>query len=342
MTTLQHFQQILEAAGEAYHILALQQGMSALITQRGARVLGVFPTPDAPNLFWTNPAAWGSPDHLRQFTAAGHWNLGGERCWIAPEIQYNVPDRRDFWGTITVPPAIDPGHYSLSATADGICWEQAITLTAYNLASGEKQLHVRRTIQPITNPLPEIAGVQYAGYEQVATLTEQNQTPILSEIWNLVQLNAGGTLFIPCIGEVAASDYFGHAPAALWQATDQQLRIAITGQQRFKVGYKSICMTGRMGYWHQLPDGQAYLLVRNFFNNPASLYAEEPPDSPGEKGHSVHVYNDDSGGFGEMECSGQTIGNGRSTSTDSFSLWIYVGDPAGIAQAAAQLLGARP
>jgi hypothetical protein len=41
------------------------------------------------------------------------------------------------------------------------------------------------------------------------------------------------------------------------------------------------------------------------------------------------VYNDDGqgGGFGEMECNGQTIGGatGRSSSTDQMVLWLYVG-----------------
>ncbi|NJN98830.1 MAG: hypothetical protein HC875_34425 [Anaerolineales bacterium] len=69
--------------------------------------------------------------------------------------------------------------------------------------------------------------------------------------------------------------------------------------------------------------------MRNFFNNPAAPYVEERAPWPGQRGHSVHIYNDDGGlgGFGELECNGQTIGGdtGRSSSADQFVLWLYVG-----------------
>lgn len=319
--------------------------MTALVTQRGARVLGIFPAHDAENLLWTNEAIADS-DHLRSFVAAGGWNLGGERCWIAPEIQYNATDRRDFFGTLDVPKAIDPGQYGLSLLGDGVRFDQTITLTAYNLAEGEKRLRVERAIQPIANPLPSSAmdNLVYAGYEQTVTLSELNDTPILSAVWNLVQLNAGGTLILPYYGALESAVYFGSAPDEARSGANGILRIAITGKRQFKVGYATVSMTGRMGYWRPLPDGRESLLVRNFFNNPSNLYPEEPPLQPGVNGHSVFVYNDggEFGGersFGEMEYVGRTVGAGRSQSTDSFELWAYVGTGAAIRRAARQLLG---
>lgn len=354
MPTLTQLRQTLDGAGELYHVLPLQGDACGLVTQRGARVLGLFPTPDSENLLWTNQAALNSPESFRQFVAEGGWNLGGERCWIAPEIQYNVRDRNDFWGTLSVPPAIDPGSYSLTVSGDTVTFHQQINLTAYNTAAGTKQLDVRRAVRPIANPLHTDAallrGVLYAGYEQTAMLAELNDTPILSEIWNLVQVNAGGQLLIPCAPEIRASDYCGDVPdeaRAVGFGDVPHLRLPITGQRQYKVGYKAACMSGRMGYHHTLPDGRDYLLVRSFFNNPSSIYAEEPPDKQGETGHSVHVYNDGGQfstggvGFGEMECSGQTIGAGRASSTDTFLLWAYVGAPDAIRRIAHFLLGVR-
>lgn len=327
--------------------MALQNGMRVLLTQRGARVLGLFPTPDAENLLWTN-SALDDAAHLRDFITGGGWNLGGERCWIAPEIQYNVRDRNDFFGTLATPPAIDPGHYEMTVQANAVYYEQEIALEAYNIASGEKRLRVSRAVRPVPNPLPDAVmdGAHYGGYEQTATLTELNATPIMSEIWNLVQLNAGGTLLIPVIGDAQYSEYFGSPPDDAKYAQGNHLRIAITGERQFKVGYKSVCISGRMGYWNRLADGREYLLVRCFFNNPSSIYAEEPPDKPGVTGHSVHVYNDggEFGGarrFGEMECSGQTIGgrSGKTSSTDTFVMWAYTGTSAAIRRIAGMLLG---
>jgi hypothetical protein len=127
---------------------------------------------------------------------------------------------------------------------------------------------------------------------------------------------------------------------------NNHLRLRITGKRQYKVGYKAASMTGRMGYWNTLPNGREYILVRQFFNNPSSFYAEEPPDKPGETGHSVHVYNDGGqfGGensFGELECSGQTIGGrtGRQASTDNFLMWAYTGSPEAIRRIARILIG---
>ena len=87
-------------------------------------------------------------------------------------------------------------------------------------------------------------------------------------------------------------------------------KLKITGDKMYKIGYKSAHLHGKAGYLNQLEDGRFYLLIRNFFNNPSSEYAEEPYHTKGLRGHSVHVYNDDgtNGDFGELECNGQTIG----------------------------------
>jgi hypothetical protein len=348
MATLAQLEATLQAAGEPYHLLPLQNGMRALFTQRGARMLGLFPAGDAANLLWTN-AALGDVDAFRAFTSAGEWNLGGERCWIAPEIQFNAADRNDFWGTLSVPPQMDPGGYRLSAGDNAVRFEAEMTLTAHNLATGEKRLRVARVIRPAANPLPALDGVQFAGLAHTAALTELDESPILSEIWNLVQLPAGGTLIIPLIGAPRPTHYFGNPAPDTHTVVNGALQIVLTGAQQYKVGYQATSMTGRMGYWRGLADGRASLLVRSFFNDPANPYAEEPPGEPGKSGHSVHVYND--GGefsgaerFGEMEVSGHTLGGktGLGSSVDTFHLWAYIGAPEALQPIARALLGVQP
>ena len=70
-------------------------------------------------------------------------------------------------------------------------------------------------------------------------------------------------------------------------------------------------------------------MFRNFFNNPSTLYLDEPAQLPDANGASVFIYNDDGeiGGFGELEFQGQAIGGstGRSSITEVSSLWIFVG-----------------
>jgi hypothetical protein len=352
MSHLAQLQRTLDAVDETYCVQPIGTDMVILVTQRGGRVLGIFPDPAAPNLLWVN-SALADASSFGTFISRGDWNLGGERIWIAPEIQYNVRDREDFWGTLAVPARMDPGDYLLSTEQNRVHLRATMGLTAHVLASGIKTLYVRRTIQPVANPLRSLAvcdelmrDVAFGGYEQSVHLTDTNDTEIVSEAWNLVQLPAGGTLIIPCSTAVEGSDYFGTPVPELRNPSAGALRIPITGRQQYKVGYKAPCMTGRMGYLNQLEGDRCSLLVRHFHNQLNNLYAEEPPHQPGNNGHSVHVYNDggEFGGanaFGEMECTGTTIGGGtgRREAFDTFSMYVFVGTKARLAHIAEYLLG---
>ena len=101
----------LEENDIPYGVLALADDVHILITQRGGRVFGPFLKPDSESLYWVNPA-FAAADAFKAYLASGEWNLGGERIWIAPEVQYLVRDRTDFWNSLHFPPAMDPGAFS--------------------------------------------------------------------------------------------------------------------------------------------------------------------------------------------------------------------------------------
>ncbi|MBC8450115.1 MAG: hypothetical protein H8D78_20475 [Chloroflexi bacterium] len=339
----------LEENDILYGLLPLQNDVSIVISQRGGRIFGPFLSPDDEGIFWMN-RAFARPDSFKEFLESGSWNLGGSRIWIAPEIQYGVRDRSNFWGSVFWPPQVDPGNYVLEQPQPGrYRLSQDITLEAYNLASGRKELHLERVIRQAEDPLRNlsayedlIAGVLFAGYEQIVSLSESTLDDIMSEAWNLVQLNPGGVLVIPASPGVEFVDYY--APVGDLQAIHaDHVRLQLTGRQQYKVGYKAAHVFGRMGYFNHLDDGRAYLVLRNFFNNPSVPYAEEPDHTPGCRGHSIHVYNDggEFGGFAEMECNLQTIGGetGRSASTDQMLLWLYVGAEEKVKTIALHLLG---
>ncbi len=339
----------LEEQAIPYGTLPLQNNVSLLISQRGGRVFGPFLTPDSESLFWMTPA-FASAEDFGAFVAAGEWNLGGERVWIAPEIQYGVRDRADFWNSLSLPPQMDPGNWTLAQDGEAWTLSQFLTLDAYNLARGQKTLHVERRIYPAADPLRGLHnhsqlldGVTFAGYAQTVTLSETQTDAIMSESWDLVQLNPGGELLIPATPGVGYSDYFEPIDAVYQTIDAHGVRLRITGDRRYKVGYKAAHIFGRLGYVNALDDERAYLMVRNFFNNPSAPYVEEPAACAGCRGHSVHVYNDGGkfGGFGELECNGQTVGGetGRASSTDTFVLWLYVGSWENITDITQHLLG---
>lgn len=339
----------LEQNEQGFTVLPLQNGSRLVIAQRGGRLFGPFVAgDDALPLCWINPAL-ATPSDFGALLATGAWNVGGERIWIAPEIQFHIQDRDSESGGFVLPPATDPGGYDMEQDAQQVWLHQEIALRAYNLASGLKRLRISRIVEAAADPLRNLGatptGLRYAGYAHSVTLTDLNDSPIVSESWNLVQLEAGGAFILPLVSDqVEATTYFGMPPAEATTARDRRVQLTITGKQQFKVGYQSACLTGRVGYYHETASDHAYLLVRSFFNNPSALYSEEPPAPRGRNGHSVHVYNDDGGlgGFGEMECNGQAIGGatGRHSSTDLFVMWTYQGPPAAVKDAAHRLLGA--
>ncbi len=340
----------LEENGLRYQVLTLQNDVSVIISQYGGRIFGPFLSKSGESIFWANDA-FAAPDTFQAFLRAGNWNIGGDRMWIAPEIQYHVPDRSDFWGTVFWPEQVDPGTYSLQQPEPGQwCLSQDMTLQAYNLASGQKELHLERLIRQVEDPLrnvrgyPELLdGVLYAGYEQVVTLSERKRDDIVSEAWSLIQLNPGGALVIPASPKVEYTDYYEPVDEIHQTIYPGHVRLRISGGRQYKVGYKAAHVFGRLAYYNHLDDGQGYLLIRNFYNNPSMPYAEEPDHAPGCRGHSIHVYNDsgDFGGFGELECNLPTIGGetGRSCSTDQLVLWLYVGARGKLKQIALHLLG---
>lgn len=357
MASLTHLVSVLEAAGEQFYVLLLQGEGRALITRRGGRVLGLFPAADSENLLWTNKAAFADLGTFQSFAESGNWNIGGERIWIAPEIQYGVRDRDAYWETVHVQPAMDPGDYVLQANEEkpdktSVHLSAHMQLQAYNIGTGEQSIEVIHRLAPVRNPLHHqsdlMADVVYCGYERFVTLNEKSSTAY-STAWNLVQLIAGGQLLIPCMPVVQAEDYYvGNVPEEARQVRQgdvPHLRLHLTGKSQYKLGYQSSSMTGRMAYYHVLPDGTAYLLVRHFFNDPSNLYVEEAPHQPGVNRHSVHVYNDggEFGGdtsFGEMECSGHTLHAGAmDTETDRFVLWAYTGAADSLRRIAHLLLG---
>jgi hypothetical protein len=296
---------------------------SILVSQHGGRIFGPFLSPESESLYWVNPA-FHDQDACKELIQSG-WNQGGERYWIAPEIQFMVRDRFKADDTWFVPPEMDPGNWLLrkvehGGSSTGCRLEQEITLWAHNLASGVKKLRLEVKISKALDPLRHLddyssllTDLIFAGYEQVVTLTETEHDQILSGVWNLIQVNAAGFMVIPGTLRIKPTLYKGeYIPSNDDDQANQpplvaiypnHARLWITGQQMYKVGFKAANVFGRIGYLGSLPvmgdeqpgnlplGSQAYLLVRSFSHHPSSVYPEEPPEFPGRHGDSIHVYN---------------------------------------------------
>jgi len=331
----QNLQTALETEGIRVERLPLDGDACILVCDRGGRVFGPF-FPGEASAHWLNPVLE-SREAAHEFVRGGGWNVGGERFWVAPEIQFNVRDRSRFWQTLAVQPQMDPATWTLKRAEESIDLSASMTLDAYTIASGHVAVDVHRRIQPVANPLHQfeerdklMQGVSYAGYEQQITVRAQSDEGASCSAWLLLQLSPPGTVYIPTTGEPSYVDYFEPVDEAACRSTQFGLTLRLTGRRRYKIGVASVSSTGRLAFLSE-PRGKAgesFLVIRNYFNDPSSTYQEEPPALKGTAGHSAFVYNDDGdgGGFGELECVGLPVGGHHPEErTETFQAWTFRG-----------------
>jgi hypothetical protein len=339
----------LKASRVGYGLVDLSDGYRLVIVGRGGHALGPFDAAGR-SVLWLNPTAWESEQAYARFVEEGQWNVGGERLWLAPEIRFTVQDRSDFWGTYVLPPGMDPGNYQLEAAGQTVLLVGDAALPRFNPVECEVQLHIKRCYRSAPNPLRHLKsfaelgdGVAYAGYSHDVTIDVQSPVGEAAvEAWTLAQVIPDGVLIVPATPGVEFEDYYEPIDDQHLQITPGAALLAVTGRRRYKIGFRSPHLTGRVGFFKRCPGGQAELIVRNFFNDPSSEYVEEPAERVGCHGLSVHVYNDGGvfGGFGELECNGRTIGDKTGGSgSDEFAFWFFTGAEAKVRRLSEVLLG---
>jgi hypothetical protein len=348
--TFDHVAGTLERCGERFAVVPLAAEARLIVTRYGGRILGPFFGPQGVCPLWLSPAFSGHAELSRLLSDRG-WNIGGDRIWIAPELQYNVRDRTRFHETYELQRALDPGRYRLERVeGPGCALSQSMELLAYDRGDRVKRLHVRRRIRPADDPLRSLAAygrirdrLRYGGYEHEVTLLDRAPDDLASQTWNITQVPPGGVVLVPTVPTLEYADHLKPADADHLSRETHHLRAKILGDCMFKIELKAAHHFGRSGYCRSLPHGEAVLMVRLFFNNPSEPYVMEAPRLPGVRGYSLDVYHDDGGlgGFGELEGHGRPIGGGtgRTSSTDLFVTWFYQGEEEAVKEAALHLLG---
>ncbi len=321
--------------------LEIAEGCRVVVTARGGCVLGPFWGEDGESLLGVDPS-FGSPEAFERFVAGGGWELGGERVRVAPDARADT----------------DLAAHHLSARGRGVRLRQDLVLEAKVIASGRKHLSVERIVRPCADPLRSRhdgrslgRGTRYAGFEHEVTLLEASRDGVASEVRVLARLHPGGTLVVPTLGDVEYRDTCEPVGTEHQSIEAGRVRLSLTGDRPFRVGYRAGCLWGRMGYLVTTPAGQTALLVRSFFSNPCAAYADEParagsePAAPAARGFSAHVRNGggDSRGLAEIECSGEPVGGaeGRSEATNLFQMWTWVGDVDRLAAIGSAMLGVQ-
>ncbi|MGL5437277.1 MAG: hypothetical protein ACRDBO_18185 [Lachnospiraceae bacterium] len=332
----------------SYEVLELNDNWKIIVSSHGGHIYGPFSEGCPEGIFWMTDEV-GDPEAFGNMIASKTWNTGGDRVWIAPEIQFNIRERARFRETLKTPATIDPGNFKLDRKQDVVSLCQAIVLESRNTVSGMIDIRFRQQILKAPNPLRKAGdhmelmdGMEYCGFEQIIDLSCSGDPGIFAEGWDLLQIRPKGRLYIPMYRVSQGTDHY-EAVGDMETIGDNGIFLSITGTQRYKVAYKSVYVTGRFGYLADSDTEDSYLIIKNFPNNPSCMYSEEPPLQTGDRGYSIHIYNDDgnSGGFAEMECNLYTIGQptGLSHASCRVSTWIFVGNRKKLGGIAELLLG---
>lgn len=339
----------LNSAGHPLMELWNQSG-SVLILPYGARVLGLFSISSV-NFFWVNPMLVNDTETF--FSSTGWKNSGGDRTWIAPEINLFVKDSNDPWNSYEVPASIDPGDYVIQRNNGMLVMTNQAEIAFHNLKK-ESKIEIKKAIRLADNPFcyekdakKIIQNVEYIGYEQYTSLQllSTQEEGIRLGIWNLIQLPASGHIIIPTVMKSQPYDYFEKTTSSHIHNASRYIRFLIDGKERHKIGVKATSLVGRIGYLRSFENDKKSLLVRNFLINPSGKYVDTPWDSLDDLGYAIQCYNDNGelGDFGEMEYHTPAIG--YETQMDSYEdksqVWAFWGDGESINHICHRLLGTK-
>lgn len=260
------------------------------------------------------PAFWENPDW------SGDWNVGGDRIWVGPEIAWHwkKTDTVDF-AQYDVPETNDSENWTVEEQADGRCRVRKEAEMRHQREDKSVRYEIVREFEQVAlSALDEFESA--AAFQTVNRLTLLGGTPGHPlDMWGLLQLPAGGVLYIPVRQKSEFRDYFTPIPDDMWSDKDGVLELQITGRQQYKVGLSAARVSGQMAYARAVEGGflVVYRTLSPEFWRP---YCDVPICDQQGQGDAIQVYNDGAGlgSFGEMEYHTPAIfvGEGEQTVED--------------------------
>jgi len=341
---------VLNSIGRKTEDIISADGSRLLMLPDSGRVLGLF-TPDSEeNFFWTNPALNDKKRASSFFKAKGWHNPGGDRTWLAPEIEIFIGDLANPTGTYQVPRGLDPGSWRIE------CHDPFLRLASkapIHMRRSKKKLNARicKEFKPAPNPLRNmnIKGIQYSGYEQ-NTFLEMDvipSSPVQIGLWNLLQLPKPGRMLIPTYFKAKPQLVFGTAESGDFKIGRNLIIWNMDhGNTSCKMSIKAEALTGRAGYLCRSSAKSAdwNLVVRQFSVNPSGEYVDALWSDPMDCGYAFQACSVNSGkqSFNELEYhapSAKTLA-GQNQTYDQSLVWAFRGGFADIEKVAKIIIGA--
>lgn len=284
----------LARAGYHAEVLALAPGIDLVVSSYGGRIHGPF-FDGVDQRGWVSDA-FASDEALAVLIASGDWNIGGQRLWLSPELDFFVGDRARFWETFSVPNALDPGEHRLSRDGATVVIRQSLSL-----ANLEARIERRISAMPGegVSADPRIGAYRHE-IEIVMPAGSAVAVP-----WIIEQVEPDGRAMIPVDRGTKAVAMFGAPPADILAERDGAIRMPVAADSTFKIAVPAGSSAGLLGYGHTAKEG-GYALAYRFSHDRNGVYRDEPPSAPGVNGFSSFVFQDDGsmGRYGELEVVG--------------------------------------
>ncbi|MFW5960166.1 MAG: hypothetical protein ACOCSE_03480 [Chitinivibrionales bacterium] len=196
-----------------------------VITKRGARIIGVFPEKDSCNALWIYPG-------VKKSLENGHWMVGGERLWVAPEKDYFYKFPENFDGFF-VSGDIDPGNYRHKG---GLEFENRLLIE--NNSAGERfsNTQLKRSFNTIKDPFD--TGMGFTGIRITDSARTLNPNLDLC-CWSVTQLIPGkpehpATVLFPCKESASFIPYFSEIPEDYCDVNGRYARFKIDSSRILK------------------------------------------------------------------------------------------------------------
>jgi hypothetical protein len=332
----------LQAAQVPFNNMTLADGSELLLLPSEGRLLGLFAPSDHRNFLWVNP--WfASPESAVIFFAGEKWhNPGGDRTWLAPEIDAFFPDFPDT-NMYRVPAELDPGAYTVTEQSTGFEFRNEFKVRLSRSRAWVSGTIIK-TWKTAPNPFrfEDLADqVQYAGYTQRTELHITSQTTSPVAIWNLLQVPPGGEILVPTYSRAEPYIYVGSVHEYELRITDNLVRFRVNREGANKIGISAVASTGRIGYLAKDNDNEV-LIVRNFSVDPSGEYLDRPWDAAGATATPVFstqacFVDFELGKFAELEYHVPVVSD-QTAQSDVSQVWAFRGEEASIRKIAQKLL----
>ncbi|QQE12142.1 hypothetical protein JD969_01305 [Planctomycetota bacterium] len=284
--------------------------------------------------------------------SAGYFN-GGDRLWVAPEIGYYWPSiekaREDAVKWAKTPEQVDPGHYKVVAEGDVHC---CLRNEGIELVDGRNDRKVgfdlTRIVCQCDEPegLPE--GVSCASFSVTNEIeVKHGDEGATVGAWDILQVPPRGTLICPLVKPIdSPTSYYDDFGDVHVQWDEHSVRYLIDAGRRTKMGLPPEVTNGRMGFYREVSDDKAVMIVRIFAPLAGLPYVDQPIWQDKEQvagGDVLQAYNDDGsyGPFGEMEYHdpGVVIGSSPMRRNGTSVTHVLSGEPLHVKKAGKMLLG---